>query len=86
MVLRGAIVREYFGMASFGKIFGIMMGITAVGKIIGPSIAGWTYDTFGSYHPIWLAFAGISIVPVILMLTMKPHNLKHTADLAQMDR
>ena len=75
MVLRGAIVREYFGMASFGKIFGIMMGITAVGKIIGPSIAGWTYDALGSYHPIWLVFAGISIVPVMLMLTMKPYKV-----------
>lgn len=74
MVLRGGILREYFGMAFFGKIFGIMMGIAAVGGVMGPFLAGWTYDTFGSYHPIWLAFAGISIVPVILMLTMKPYN------------
>jgi len=74
MVLRGAIVREYFGMASFGKIFGIMMGIATVGGVMGPFLAGWTYDTLGSYHPIWLVFAGISIVPVILMLTMKPYN------------
>jgi len=74
-VLRGAIVREYFGMASFGKIFGIVMGIAAVGGAMGPFLAGLTYDTFGSYHPIWLAFAGISIVPVILMLTMKPYKV-----------
>ncbi|MDH5364345.1 MAG: MFS transporter, partial [Dehalococcoidia bacterium] len=84
--LRGAILREHFGMASFGRLFGLMMGIATVGKIIGPSIAGWTYDTLGSYHPIWLVFAGISIVPVILMLTMKPYNLEHAADLVQMDR
>jgi len=75
--LRGAIVREYFGVTSFGKIFGLMMGIVAVGGILGPSLAGWTYDTLGSYHPIWLIFAGISIIPVILMLTMKPCNLEH---------
>lgn len=74
MVLRGAIMREYFGMAFFGKIFGIMMGIATVGGVMGPFLAGWTYDTFGSYHPIWLAFAGVSIIPVILMLTMKPYN------------
>ena len=72
VVLRGAIIREYFGMAFFGKIFGIMMGIAAIGGIVGPFLAGRTYDTLGSYHPIWLIFAGISIVPVILMLTMKP--------------
>lgn len=75
MVLRGAIMREYFGMAFFGKIFGIMMGIATVGGVMGPFLAGWTYDTFGSYHPIWLVFAGITVIPVILMLTMKPHKV-----------
>jgi MFS family permease len=75
--LRGAIAREYFGVTSFGKIFGLMMGIAAVGGIMGPSLAGWTYDTLGHYHPIWLIFAGISIIPVILMLAMKPCNLEH---------
>jgi len=75
MVLRGAIVREYFGIASFGKIFGIIVGIAAVGGVMGPFLAGWTYDTLGSYHPIWLAFAGISIVPIILMLAMKPYKV-----------
>ena len=72
--MRGAIIREYFGIASFGKIFGIMAGIATVGGVMGPFLAGWTYDTLGSYHPIWLIFAGISIVPIILMLAMKPYN------------
>jgi len=78
LVLRGVILREYFGRASFGKIFGIMMGIATVGGVMGPFLAGWTYDTLGSYHPIWLIFAGIPIIPVILMLAMKPHNLEPT--------
>ena len=69
--LRGAIIKEYFGMVSFGKLFGIMVAISVVGGAMGPFLAGWTYDTLGSYHPIWLAFAGISIIPIILMLTMK---------------
>jgi len=69
--LRGAVVKECFGMTSFGKIFGLMVGITMIGGILGPSLAGWTYDTLGSYHPIWLVFAGMSVIPVILMLTMK---------------
>ena len=75
MVLRGAILREYFGMTFFGKIFGIMMGIATVGGVMGPFLAGWTYDALGSYHPIWLVFAGISIVPVVLILTMKPYKV-----------
>jgi len=54
-----------------------MAGITTFGRIIGPSLAGWTYDTLGSYHLIWLAFAGTSIIPVILLLTLKPRDLEH---------
>jgi len=78
VVLRGTMIREYFGMASFGKLLGIVMGIAAVGGVMGPFFVGLTYDTLGSYHPIWLIFAGISIVPVILILTMKPYNLECT--------
>jgi MFS family permease len=76
MVLRGSILREHFGMASFGRLLGIIMGIATIGRLIGPSLAGWTYDNLGSYHPIWLIFAGMTIIPVILMLTLKPHNLE----------
>lgn len=79
--VRGAMIREYFGIASFGKLLGLMAGITTVGRIMGPFLAGWTYDTLGSYHPIWLVFAGISIIPVILMLTMQPCNLEQAANL-----
>lgn len=70
--LRGAILREYFGRGSFGRIFGVMMGIASIGAIIGPSIAGWTFDTLGSYHLIWLAFAGTMGISAILMVTIKP--------------
>jgi len=76
MGLRGAMVREYFGRASFGRVTGVAVGITAVGRITGPFLAGWTYDTSGSYHPIWLILAGTSIIAVILMLTLKPRNLE----------
>jgi MFS family permease len=72
--LRGAILREYFGRASFGRILGIMTGIGTIGRVIGPSLAGWTYDTSGSYHPIWLIFAGTIAIAVILMLTIKPRR------------
>jgi sugar phosphate permease len=76
MALNGAIVREYFGTASFGKILGVMGGIGTIGVVIGPSVAGWTYDTLGSYHPIWLIFAATSVIPVALVLTIKHRREK----------
>ena len=71
MVLRGAILREYFGRNSFGKIIGITMGSASIGGIIGPTLAGWTFDTFGNYHIIWLVFCGLSGVAIWLTLRIR---------------
>jgi MFS family permease len=68
MVVRGAILREYFGRDSFGKILGIIMGCAAVGGIIGPTLAGWVFDILGSYQPIWLIFCGLTGLTALLTL------------------
>jgi len=68
MVVRGAILREYFGRGSFGKILGIIMGCAAVGGIIGPTLAGWVFDILGSYQPIWLIFCGLTGLTALLTL------------------
>jgi len=69
--LRGAIVREYFGRASFGRLFGIMIGMSAIGGVIGPSVAGWTFDNVGGYQPVWLSFAGTTVIAIVLLLRLK---------------
>lgn len=55
--LRIALAREYFGRANFGSIFGLVMGISVVGGIVAPPLAGWVYDTWGSYQAIWFVYA-----------------------------
>jgi OFA family oxalate/formate antiporter-like MFS transporter len=71
--LRGAVVREYFGRASFGSLLGAMNGIGAIGGIIGPFVAGWTFDNLMSYRPIWLTLAGTTFIAVVLILRIKPN-------------
>ena len=71
MVLRGAILREYFGRNSFGKMIGITMGAASIGGIIGPTLAGWAFDTFGSYRLVWLVFCGLSSLAIYLALKIK---------------
>jgi len=76
--LRGAIVREYFGRASFGRLTGIILGMAAIGGVIGPSIAGWAFDNLGSYHSAWLAFSGTTVIAVVLILRLKtPGQMSH---------
>jgi len=55
--LRPALTREYFGRAHFGSIFGVVIGINAIGGIIGPPAAGWVFDVFADYHIAWTALA-----------------------------
>jgi MFS family permease len=74
--VRGAIVREYFGRAPFGRLIGMILGIAAMGGVIGPSIAGWAFDNLGSYQSVWLAFAGTTVIAIILLLRLKaPHQM-----------
>lgn len=72
MVLRGAILREYFGRDSLGKMLGIVMGSASIGGIIGPTLAGWVFDSIGSYHIIWIAFSGFTTMAIMLVLRIKP--------------
>ena len=70
IVLRGAILREYFGRDSFGKILGIVFGCASIGTIIGPTLAGWVFDTLGNYDVVWLSFCGLNALATWLILKM----------------
>jgi MFS family permease len=65
--IRPSLVAEYFGRAKFGSIFGFIVGINALGGIIGPFVAGWVFDTWGSYQGAWLASAGLAVVAILLI-------------------
>ncbi len=71
MVLRGAILRVYFGRGSLGKLLGITMGSASIGGIIGPTVAGWAFDTLGSYQLIWFVFSGIICLAIGLILRIR---------------
>jgi MFS family permease len=72
MTVRSSLLREYFGTASYGKILGITMGIGSIAAIFGPPLAGWTFDTLGSYRPIWLVYVGLIMVAIALVRSIKP--------------
>ncbi len=67
---RPAIVSEYFGRAKFGTLFGLIIGISALGGIFGPFIAGWVYDTWSSYQGVWLAYTGLSVAAALLIINV----------------
>ena len=68
--VRAAITQSYFGRESFGRLIGLIMGASAVGGIIGPTLAGYMFDTTGSYTLTWiiLGIATSSTIPLMLGL------------------
>jgi len=68
--LRVALLRGMFGRKSFGSIFGFLMGISVTGSIMGPPMAAWVFDNYGSYQNVWLVVAGFAIVSMVFILTM----------------
>ena len=71
MVLRGSILREYFGRDSLGKMLGMVMGSASLGGIMGPTLAGWVFDSWGSYWFIWAAFSALTAMAITVVLKIK---------------
>lgn len=69
-VLGPLLIRDQFGTSAFGKIFGVTSSAMMLGSIIGTPLAGWVFDTQGSYQPIWFIFTGILLLALLLIMTM----------------
>jgi MFS family permease len=50
---------------------GIIMGSEAVGGVIGPTLAGWVFDTLGNYRLAWFFYIGFLSVAVWLILKIR---------------
>jgi MFS family permease len=66
------LAREHFGRIHFGSIYGLMEGFGAMASIIGPIMAGWAFDNWGSYHIVWILLACLASVAVISVSTITP--------------
>jgi sugar phosphate permease len=70
--LRASVIREFFGRGNFGAIHGFVLGIIALGSIVGPPLAGWVFDRWSTYQPIWLVFAGLAVVAMLTAMSIPP--------------
>ena len=70
--LMPAIQADYFGTKNFGAIMGFMSLASLVGSLISPVLAGWFFDSTGSYHSIWQLLALTTMPAIPLVLAAKP--------------
>jgi len=76
IVLRPALVAEFYGREKFGTIWGSLQGISLFGGIAGPVVLGLIYDHRKSYHLGLVFISLINIVAFFLILLLRPPNSK----------
>src|SRR5262245_48605175 len=61
---------RYFGLKSFGEIYGWIFGAFAFGAVLGPFLMGWVFDTTGSYQIALLILIPATTLGAGLMLPL----------------
>ena len=64
---------RYGGMRNFGKIFGAMASMIALGSGLGPLLAGAVHDISGSYSPLMMIGIPGALVSGLLLLGLGPY-------------
>ena len=81
LTLEPLVTGQFFGMASFGTIFGWVLAAAAVGSGLGPIIMGAIYDASGSYFVGLVVFLGAYITSMTAMLLARKPKLVSKASL-----
>ncbi len=71
---RIALLRDHFGRSNFGTILGFLSGIAMIGNISGAPLAGWVFDTWGSYQGAWLSSSVLTLLGAALMFTIPSYS------------
>ena len=82
LTLRAVMAREYFGKSKFASIFGILIGVQSFGAMLGPFLAGWTFDIWGTYHYAWIILTAINLAAVVFLATTPRIVSKQVAGLS----
>jgi len=71
-----AIRAEYFGLRSFATLSGIMWGVSTAGIVVGPVVAGLSFDLTGSYTSAFMLFMGAYALAILISsLTPPPRRV-----------
>ena len=70
-------ISRYFGRKAFGSISGTAIMFMSPAAFISPVVAGWIFDTSGSYSAALMVFAAASFIVIMLLSLLKaPKKIK----------
>ena len=68
------VIQEAFGLKHFGAIMGWSSLATVISFAAGPLLAGWSFDSTGSYDQAFIVAAGAFLLGAIIFTISKPKN------------
>ncbi len=68
MPLYSVLARQYFAQNVMGTVLGAASITSFLGMALGPVGGGWLYDTFGTYHWLYIASASLGAVAAAMAL------------------
>lgn len=68
-------VRRYFGMASFGRIYGLIFGVFQLGAALGAAFLSFTVTWTGSYALGMAVFSATLAISLVLFAGLRPYRL-----------
>ncbi|HQN41395.1 MAG TPA: MFS transporter, partial [Pseudomonadales bacterium] len=73
------LIANYFGASSYARLFSVRSLVATALGAVGPVAAAMAHDSLHSYRPVFLGFAAIALLMVVMAITMRP-PLPPTAD------
>jgi MFS family permease len=75
MPLYSVLAREYFSQSVMGTVLGAASLTSSLGMALGPVGGGWIFDTFGTYHWLYIASAALGVAAAGMALAFpRPKN------------
>lgn len=72
MPLYSVLAREYFDPRMLGTVLGAMTMTSSIGMAFGPVGGGWLFDTYGTYHWLYIASAAVGLAAAGMALAFPP--------------
>ena len=73
MDLLSYLTTRYFGIRSFGAIYGWMFTAALLGNAVGSTALGWAYQLAHGYEPALLAYSALLALAAVLIACLGPY-------------
>ncbi len=80
LVINPLLTAGGLGMKNFGAIYGILNMVGSIGGSVSPVGAGYYFDKYKTYQPVFYLFAFLAIIAAITSLTIKPVTASETME------